>query len=315
MASSTGWIPSKDGKELAPFPAYQELVEEDARPFSRKDPNWTAKTIQSQLETVPNAAPAIQESVLGLWRLKLLEGELEGATNEYTSIWQQYVTSLLVSRARSVEIGGELIGGVGVQYRHRDLCLEAQISPLQVVVDFAVAMGATGNLLRENIPYWDGDVSSSDQEGSSAGKGKTRADEDDVEMSEPIHDKTPKAKKKGVERLVLPIVLPLRNARSISSASEGSSETGNKRSRPATPSKEEGQSTKRPRATKVVPAKQPPSIATTSGRVGKSAKTTSKTVATISLGEYKFAEFTKLTEGLVPGIGGKVSRSGDWSAS
>jgi hypothetical protein len=98
MAFSTDWKPSVGGKKLGRFKAYDAMVEEDARPYSREYPDWAAKTIQPQVGAVPDAAPAIQESVLGLWRLKMLEKDLEDATDGFVSDWQQFVSAWLVSR-------------------------------------------------------------------------------------------------------------------------------------------------------------------------------------------------------------------------
>lgn len=98
MASLTDWKPSLDGEELTPLAAYDALVDEGDRPFLRTDPDWAAKTIQPQLAGIPNAALAIQESILALWRLKQLEGDLEGAEGEFKSRWQQHVSAWLVSQ-------------------------------------------------------------------------------------------------------------------------------------------------------------------------------------------------------------------------
>lgn len=98
MAFSTGWKPSLDGKELSPFAAYDALVDEGERPFSRSDPEWAAKTVQPQLGGVPSAAPALQESILALWRLKQLEGDLGDAAKQFVDAWQQHALAWLVSQ-------------------------------------------------------------------------------------------------------------------------------------------------------------------------------------------------------------------------
>jgi len=105
MAFSTGWKPSVGGEELAPFAAYADLVDDDARPYSQRDPDWATRNIRAQLGAVPIAVPAIQESVVGLWRLKQLEEKLEDASEQFVSDWQQYVSAWLVSRITRVAIG------------------------------------------------------------------------------------------------------------------------------------------------------------------------------------------------------------------
>ena len=88
MASSTGWKPSLDGKELAPLVAYDASVDEGDRPFLRTDPEWAIKAIQSQLAGLSNASPEIQGLVLALWRLKQLERHLYDATTKSKNGWQ-----------------------------------------------------------------------------------------------------------------------------------------------------------------------------------------------------------------------------------
>jgi len=204
---------------------------------------------------------------------------------------------------------GWLIGD-GLQYRHRDLCLEAQVQPLPVVLNFVDGMVATGNLARELVPSWEGEVPIVSQEKGSQSKGKGREAADDIEMLESDQEDTPRAMKtrKRVERVVLPIEVPIRSSQSKGTTSNEGSEAGVKRARPVTPEKEEPQSTKRPRAVKAVPGKQQPSTATMSGRVAKSARTVSAKVATVSLTGKTVAEFSEVSEELVPGVVGKVSR-------
>ena len=292
MASSTDWKPSLNGKELDPIEAYDALVNEGYRPFLRTDPKWAAKAIEPQLTGVPNAAPAIQESILALWRLKQLEGDLEGADGEFESGWQCHVSAWLVSQWSFIGIGGKA-DCHDLQHRHRDLCLEAQAPPIQVVLDFVDGMVRTGNLPGALVPSWQGDTPVSTQEGGSKDR------------------KSASAKTRGkVERLVLPVDVPLHTSRSPSGTSGGNPEAGGKRTRTATPDEEEGQSKKRPRGTKAAPLNRSPQIATISTKLAPSASEAPNKVARVSLGQYEFEEFDAVTEDLVPGIVGKVSRSG-----
>ena len=140
-------------------------------------------------------------------------------------------------------------------------------------------------------------------------KDKERAE--DVGMSEAGQDRMlkPTKPKRKVEKLVLPIEVPLYPSRSPSGTSGGNPGTGGKRTRTATPDEEEGQSKKRPRATGAVPPKKSSQVSTTSGRIGTSVSKTPKKVTGVSLGQHEFNEFAEVTKDLVPRVVDKASRS------
>lgn len=174
-------------------------------------------------------------------------------------------------------------------------------------------MVRTGGLPEKMVPLWQGDIPVSTHGVGSKGKKRASATEEDVEMLEPgQHEMSKPAKtKRKVETLVFPIEVPVRRSRSQSGTSEGNPGARGKRTRPATPEKEEGRSKKRPKVKRAVPPHRTPRIATSSKQTTVSVGKVPKKVGMVSLGEYEFNEFDEVTEDLVPGIVGKVSRVWD----
>ena len=185
-----------------------------------------------------------------------------------------------------------------------------------MVLDFVDGVVKTRNLPKAMVPSWQGDMPVSTQGEGSSGKERASTTEGDVEMSKFGQDEmqTPTKTTKKVDRLVLPIDVPIRSSQSRNGTSGGNPEAGGKRTRPIMPDKAEGRPSRQSKATKAVLSKKTHQIAMSSRRITVSVTKSPKEAGTVSLGEYKFKEFDEVTEDLVPGTVGKVGRSRDFSA-
>ena len=88
---STPWVPTLDGNQLAPFAKYEELVQDEEMPSAKKSPEWSIKAHKQILEKVPEVKEALWETVLGVYRLQMLEEEAD-------ELWINYLQAWLVRR-------------------------------------------------------------------------------------------------------------------------------------------------------------------------------------------------------------------------
>ena len=98
MDFSTPWAPTLYGNNLLPCAIVADLVANDERPsFRRPDEKpWSVAAISAEVGSAGPAKAAILESVLAIWRLKMMQEE--GAEDRE---WQNHLTAWLVRDARS----------------------------------------------------------------------------------------------------------------------------------------------------------------------------------------------------------------------
>lgn len=102
---SLSWVPSLNGDLLEPFPTLQELVTCSATPMPRRDTGWLRSDLTQELARAPAIAEILWHSVLMIWRLRVLEGDLEGAGDEFTTAWTRHLSAWLVSRLLGMTSG------------------------------------------------------------------------------------------------------------------------------------------------------------------------------------------------------------------
>ena len=100
MNLSSPWTPTLNGIILPSLGRYQVVVDEDAKPYSRTAPGWDEKSIKTLIANIPQAGDALWETVLALWRLKLVEPSEDEM--EEDELWRNWVMAWLVSFAISL---------------------------------------------------------------------------------------------------------------------------------------------------------------------------------------------------------------------
>jgi hypothetical protein len=89
---STPWVAALNGNNLAPFPALVQLAEDDERPSALRDPGWSKKSVTALTAKISDKKEALWDSILSLYRLKMLE------ESEAGKMWEDYVCAWFVSR-------------------------------------------------------------------------------------------------------------------------------------------------------------------------------------------------------------------------
>jgi hypothetical protein len=89
----TPWIPVYEKKAIPLFKPYSDLVDEDEKPSFRNEPSWSRRGLEEELGEVPEASDALWESVLALWRLKVVQEDGSDSV-----IYQKHVSAWLVGR-------------------------------------------------------------------------------------------------------------------------------------------------------------------------------------------------------------------------
>lgn len=77
MFFATVWVPELRGALLKPCRTIDRVLEDDERPSPRKfgDGGWVPSRFRDRLANITEAASAITESVLAIWRLRTEEEE------------------------------------------------------------------------------------------------------------------------------------------------------------------------------------------------------------------------------------------------
>lgn len=103
---STPWVATLNGNSLAPFPAFDRLVEDDEFPSAKEQLGWSRSEVATCLGRVSGkeGRAALWDSVVGVYRLKLLE---EGSGVE----WADHVRAWLVRYV--LLASGSLLNSVG----------------------------------------------------------------------------------------------------------------------------------------------------------------------------------------------------------
>ncbi|KAF9648774.1 hypothetical protein BDM02DRAFT_3128859 [Thelephora ganbajun] len=129
MDLSTPWVPSLNGKYLAPCSLIAELVENNATPLSFKWEHraWSKRALKSDLNKYPEAVSALWESILAIWRLQVFEDD--GLNNP---VWTDHMVAWLI--------------------RHRDICHSLDIPPFKVVLGYLEVLVAMNALPTGKIP-------------------------------------------------------------------------------------------------------------------------------------------------------------------
>jgi hypothetical protein len=96
MDLSPTWKPSDDKIFLPPFQPLQEIEDDGVVPDMKGHKLWAKRTLVPLLSSIPKGEGALWMSVLTLWRLKYLENELKGATEEFVTTWQLFASTWLV---------------------------------------------------------------------------------------------------------------------------------------------------------------------------------------------------------------------------
>lgn len=105
MDLALDWVPSLD-----PLTELQELVECDSKPMPLDKP-WLRSSLANELAKVPGHEELLWNSVVMIWRLKYLEGNLERPRPGFAEAWEDHVSAWLVSRLVGMTSGrGWLIG-------------------------------------------------------------------------------------------------------------------------------------------------------------------------------------------------------------
>ena len=91
---SIPWVPSSNGEVLRPFDRLTEVVESKCTPIPSADKPWLRKTHEEVLSKFPNAAEALWETVLALWRLKITAPDEDSDPDDV--LWESHVSAWLV---------------------------------------------------------------------------------------------------------------------------------------------------------------------------------------------------------------------------
>ena len=85
------WEPlNSQGRSLVIYQAYDTMVEEDEYPLSHNR-RWAKLNFKSLFKKYPEAADAISENIVAIWRLEMLQDL------NITNIWRHHAMSWLVS--------------------------------------------------------------------------------------------------------------------------------------------------------------------------------------------------------------------------
>jgi hypothetical protein len=98
MDTTLNWLPSLYGDLLEPMPKVEELIDCEARPMP-EDSAWIKKQLERELAQAPDYEEVLWDSVLMIWRLKMLEKFLEGDETEFQEEWANHLEAWLVSNA------------------------------------------------------------------------------------------------------------------------------------------------------------------------------------------------------------------------
>jgi hypothetical protein len=96
MDLSATWVPSPGGKPLEPLEEFRRLFDEARKPESASGSGWSRSEVKEALGGRSDCLELIWISVLSVWRLHQLEGNLEDATAEFTARWQDHLAAWLV---------------------------------------------------------------------------------------------------------------------------------------------------------------------------------------------------------------------------
>lgn len=92
---SIPWVPSSNGEVLHPFDRLTEVIESKCTPIPSADKPWLRKAHEEVLSKFPNAAEALWETVLALWRLKITAPDEDSDPDDV--LWESHVSAWLVS--------------------------------------------------------------------------------------------------------------------------------------------------------------------------------------------------------------------------
>jgi len=151
MDLSVPWVPTTNGNVLRPLARYDEVVDSACAPVPRQDRPWVKTTYSDIFSKHPQAGEALWESVLALWRLKVVVPEEADVDDD---LWAEHVLAWLVSTPLSRSSREVSLIFRWWKGRHRDLCWYLDIEPFKVIQNFAEGEGAVGNLDKELIPSW-----------------------------------------------------------------------------------------------------------------------------------------------------------------
>ena len=95
MDLSATWVPTAQGNVLSPLARFTEVVESACTPLPRVDKPWMKTSFSDIFSKFPQAREALWESVLSLWRLKIVAPDKEESVDD--ALWEEYVSAWLVS--------------------------------------------------------------------------------------------------------------------------------------------------------------------------------------------------------------------------
>ena len=105
MDLSTTWEPSNNGIPLLPFKLTKEIEDDCLVPNIKDHEHWVKRTLGPLLSSISQGQDEVWTSVLTLWRLKHLEGDLENTTEEFMTTWQLFTSVWLVRSPLGMCIG------------------------------------------------------------------------------------------------------------------------------------------------------------------------------------------------------------------